>query len=205
MKQTIAIDIDDVLSRSAEGFIAFSNRRWGMRLSPEDYQEEWAVVWGVSLDEAVQRSIDFYASGIVGEYEPYESAMPVLRRLSKRFKLVAVTSRREILKPETDSWMAKHFPGIFQELYYAGIWDRQLTQANVQETLASTKATLCTQIGVEYLIDDQLKHCISAAKDGVKAILFGDYKWNRFEHRLLEGITPASSWTEVREYFNVQS
>lgn len=172
---------------------------------PEDYQEEWAVVWGVNLDEAVRRSIEFHASGIVGEYEPYESAMPILRCLTNRFKLVAVTSRREILRPETDAWMSRHFPGIFQDLHYAGIWDRQLTQTNVQEILAYTKAALCSDLGVEYLIDDQPKHCISAAKDGVKTILFGDYKWNRFEHRLPEGIVQASSWAEVGEYFNVQS
>src|SRR3989442_811615 len=100
--KTIAVDIDDVLSRSAEGFIAFSNERWGMQLKPDDYQEEWSVVWGVPLDEALKRSIEYHSSGAVSKYRPYEAALPILKRLAAQYDLVAVTSRRALLRAETD-------------------------------------------------------------------------------------------------------
>jgi uncharacterized HAD superfamily protein len=205
MKQhkTIAVDIDDVLARSAEGFIAFSNKQWGHALQPEDYQEEWAVVWGVPLEEALERSIVYHASGVVGNYQPHEAAMPVLKRLAKHYRLVAVTSRREILKPETDRWMERHFPGVFQELHYAGIWDRHLTGDNVQQALAHTKAEIVREIGADYLIDDQPKHCIGAAEAGAKVVLFGDYKWNRELRELPKNVVRAHHWDEVAEYFRV--
>lgn len=202
-RKTIAVDIDDVLSRSAEGFISFSNEQWGLKLSPEDYQEEWAVVWGVPLEEAVERSIVYHASGAVGKFQPHEAAMPVLQRLAKQYRLVAVTSRREILKPETDRWMERHFPGIFEALHYAGIWDRKLHQGNVQQTLNHTKAEVLKEIGADYLIDDQLKHCLGAAEAGIVAILFGDYKWNRTTNNLPGRVVRARDWDEVAEYFHV--
>ncbi len=203
MKQTIAVDIDDVLSRSAEGFIAFSNQQWGMKLRLEEYQEEWTVVWGVDLHEAMRRSVEFHSSGVVSGYEPYESAASTLKRLSKHFNLIAVTSRREILGPETNAWMTRHFPHIFQGLQYTGIWDRELTISSVPSALSRTKADLCLEFGAEYLIDDQPKHCIGAAKSGVKALLFGDYAWGRVKGDLPPRVTRARNWQEVGEYFNV--
>jgi uncharacterized HAD superfamily protein len=202
-RKTIAVDIDDVLSRTAEGFIAFSNKQWAMQLTPEDYSEEWAVVWGVPLEEAISRSAVYHSSGAVGAFLPHEAAMPVLKRLAKKYNLVCVTSRREILKPETDHWVMHHFPHIFSGLHYAGIWDKPLDGQNVQARLNATKAELCRELGAEYLIDDQLKHCIGAAEAGVQAILFGNYKWNREPAALPKGITRARHWDEVAEYFNV--
>lgn len=199
-RKTIAVDIDDVLARSAEGFIAFSNERWGMRLQPDDYQEEWAVVWGVPVEQALERSLEFHASGIVGTYQPHEAAMPVLKRLAQEFDLVVVTSRREIIKPETDAWIARHFPHIFQELHYAGIWDNV---SNISKALTGTKAEICRAIGADYLIDDQLKHCIGAANAGIKAVLFGEYRWTRHEQNLPKGVTRAAHWDEVAGYFHV--
>ena len=197
-RKTIAVDIDDVLSRSAEGFIAFSNERWGMSLKPEDYQEEWAVVWGVPLDEALERSIEFHASGTVGNYQPNEAALPVLKKLAKTYNLVAVTSRRRLLQPETDAWMGRHFPGIFQELHYAGIWD-ELPKDQVMRALKHTKAELCREIGADYLIDDQIKHCIGAAEAGVQALLFGASGGTKTP----TDVTPVADWSGVERYFHV--
>ena len=48
----IAIDIDDVLAENAIGFVAFSNERWGTRLSVDDYSEHWSEMWRVDSEEA---------------------------------------------------------------------------------------------------------------------------------------------------------
>lgn len=39
-KETIAIDVDDVLANSTEAFRIVVNERFGINLSPEDYQIE---------------------------------------------------------------------------------------------------------------------------------------------------------------------
>jgi 5'(3')-deoxyribonucleotidase len=197
-RKTIAVDIDDVLSKSAEGFIAFSNEQWGMSLKPEDYQEEWAIVWGVPLDEALRRSVEFHASGATGRYEPNEMAMPALKKLAQEFDLVAVTSRRVVLKPETDAWIDRHFPHLFKELHYAGIWD-DIAPDSIGHALKRTKAELCREIGADYLIDDQIKHCTGAAGAGVAALLFGANPGMKVP----AGVTPVQHWKEVEEYFHV--
>jgi 5'(3')-deoxyribonucleotidase len=202
-RKKIAIDIDDVLSRTAEGFIAFSNQRWGLSLKPEDYQEEWAVVWGVPVEDALKRSIEFHATGVVGSFEPNEAALPVLKRLAKQYELVTVTSRRSIIKPETDAWIERHFPGIFSELHYAGIWDKT-DHTDVHQRLKHTKAELLSEIGADFLIDDLLKHCRGAAKAGIPAILFAaPHKGGWDGSALPAGITYARHWEEVAEYFHV--
>lgn len=50
-------------------------------------------------------------------------------------------------------------------------------------------------------IDDQLKHCQAAASLGIKAVLLGDYPWNRTE-KLPSGVTRCKDWPAVLEYFN---
>jgi uncharacterized HAD superfamily protein len=111
-RKTIAIDIDDVLSAQAEGLLAFSNERWGHNLTLDDYTEEFAVLWSVSVPEAIERVKELMASGAHGRYRPHLHALPILASLAKRYKLVAATSRRRLLKPETDEWIERHFPGL---------------------------------------------------------------------------------------------
>jgi uncharacterized HAD superfamily protein len=196
--QTIAVDIDDVLSATVEGLVAFSNQRWNMQLKPEDYTEELAVFWGVSLDEALKRVEQMLVSGLVSRHRHFEDAVPVLNKLKARYELVAVTSRRSVLKPETDEWLERHFGGLFAAVHYAGIWDGPY---EVEAALKRTKAELCRELGADYLIDDQLKHCEGAAAAGLQALLFGHYHWNRKE-ALPAGIVRVRNWDEVGAYFD---
>src|SRR5687767_8043156 len=148
-QKTIAIDIDDVLARNAEGFAAYSNERWGTGMLPEHYTEEWAVAWKVPPEEALNRADELHTSGAIGRYAHFEDAVHTLKHLHSRFDLIVVTSRRSILKPETDRWLEKHFPGIFSGVRFAGIWD---TTHDVQHKLNQTKAELCRELGAHYLI-----------------------------------------------------
>lgn len=44
--KTIAVDLDDVLSASVPGFVAYSNKRWGTTLTLDDYDEDCAAIAG---------------------------------------------------------------------------------------------------------------------------------------------------------------
>lgn len=203
MKKTIAVDIDDVLSASAEAFIAFSNKQWGHTLSVDDYLEEWAVVWQVDLDEAARRSdlIHTYGDVIIASHRVFDNAYQVLKKLSLRFNLIIVTSRRKVMQPATEEWINQYFPNIFSAIHYAGIWD---SEKHISEMVKATKADLCLELGADYLIDDQPKHCIAAAEAGIQSILFGDYKWNRYDV-VPSRVTRIHSWAEVEEYFDAKS
>lgn len=202
MKKTIAVDIDDVLSASAEAFIAFSNKQWGHTLSVDDYLEEWAVVWQVDLDEAARRSdlIHTYGDTLIASHRVYDDAYSVLKRLRDRFNLIIVTSRRKVMQSATEKWIDQYFPDIFSAIHYAGIWD---SEKHISEMVKATKADLCLELGADYLIDDQPKHCIAAAHAGIPSILFGDFKWNRYDI-VSTGVTRIHSWKEVERYFNAQ-
>jgi len=196
----IAVDIDDVLAAHAEVMVNFSNTRWGHNLKPDDYDEDLASMWGVSVKEALRRVDELLASGVHAGLRHYKEAIPVLLGLQRRFELVAVTSRRISRKAVTDIWIERYFPGIFKEIVFAGIFDN-FEELDAQHRLRHTKAELLTSIGASYLIDDQPKHCIGAAKAGITALLFGDYAWNRKLAGLPQGVVRLHTWKDVERYF----
>ena len=200
-RQTIAIDIDDVLSASAAGFSAYSNRRWGTTTKPEDYTEAWADFWQVPVEVAVARADDFHKTDAIYYYDHFKEAPSVLRSLRKRFDLVIVTSRREVLKPLTDKWLEERFSGIFNEVHYVGIWD---TDDHTHHKLNQTKAEFCREIGALYLIDDQVKHCVAAHEAGITSLLFGDYAWSRND-TVPKGVVRVADWAAVERFFDAKS
>lgn len=198
-KKTIAIDIDDVLSANAAGFIAYSNLQWGTNLKEEDYDEHWAKLWGTDHAETQRRAVNFHLSGVVGQYEHDPTALPILEELAKEYRLVITTSRRKELVLETTQWLNKYFNGIFEEIHYAGMWDEFNESSHT-----ATKAELCREIGADYLIDDQPKHCIGAAEADIPALLFGEYTWNK-DVQLPDNVTRVKDWQAVKEYFDERS
>ncbi len=197
--RTIAVDIDDVLAISAQALVDYSNTRWGTRLTVEDYDEDWGKMWQVDLEEERRRSDEWHVSGGIVNKSPKEEGLSVLQHLSSKYRLVIATSRRKIIQEDTRLWIEKHYKGIFSEIHYSGIWDERLPNSH-----ALTKAQLCREIGADYLIDDQVKHCLGAAEAGVEALLFGDYKWNR-EVDLPRGVIRVKDWPAVKEYFDARS
>jgi 5'(3')-deoxyribonucleotidase len=200
-RQTIVIDIDDVLSASAAGFSAYSNTRWGTKTSPNEYTEAWAEFWDVPLNQAIIMAEEFHASDAIYYYEHFEEAKPVLASLKDRYNLIVLTSRRASLKAYTDKWLEEHFPDTFDAVHYAGIWDEA---GHPEHKLKQTKAELCRELGADYLIDDQPKHCSAAQAVGVQALLFGNYAWNRHEE-LTDGTIRVASWKEVKRFFDAKS
>lgn len=195
--QIIAVDIDDVLAAHADAFVAYSNQRWGTRLTVDDYDEHWAKVWHVDMDELASRADAYHSSGMIGTYRNIPQAETVLRKLKERFRLYVVTSRRRQVQRETLDWIDRYYAGLFDDVVFAGFFDGALHM----DLLLRTKAGICRQIGAGYLIDDQLKHCTAAAADGMNALLFGDYAWNKAAV-LPDRMTRCENWEQVDAYFN---
>lgn len=196
-RATIAIDIDDVLADNAAGFVAFSNRKWGTSLRPEDYDEHWAKVWQVDHEEVERRAAAFHQSGVFREYERTDAAVPVLKRLSQDYNLIIVTSRRLEVRDDTVGWIHRHYPGVFTDeaIHFAGIWD-----VIDEHSIHRTKADVVEQLGADYLIDDQTKHCVAVAEKGRETLLFGDYSWNQM-HPLPDRVARVNDWAAVERYF----
>ena len=206
MAKVIAIDVDDVLAASAEAWVKYSNQRWGTNLTVDDYHEDWAKMWSVDRLTESQRAQEIYAARVTRDFPHYPDARVVLEKLSRNYKLVIVTSRVQIalMKQDTLDWLEKYFKGLFEEVHYSGIYDAIAERPLKAEGMhKATKAQLCREIGADYLIDDQPKHCLAVAEAGIETILFGDYPWNRLK-RLPEGVTRCESWLAVSEYFDAR-
>lgn len=198
-KPTIAVDIDDVLAAYAEDWIAFSNQAWGTNLTVDDYHEHWAEVWGVDHENWKKRVAYYFDHADVSDLGHNEDAKTVLDGLSDRYEIVIVTSRRSEFKEDSLDWLNRHYGGIFQEIHFAGLWE----ELN-NDTHLYTKADLVKQIGADYLIDDQLKHCIASAEVGIPALLFGNYAWNQTDQKLPDGVTRVQDWHAVQEFFDAR-
>lgn len=195
--KTIAVDVDDVLAASAEGWVRHSNQRWGTHLTVDDYQENWGAMWQVEYEEFLRRRDQLFDERVIQTFEPYIEAKAVLVELSKRYKLVITTSRNSVLREDTLDWLNEHFGNVFQEIHLAGIYDTGDPEAHKR-----TKGELLQSIGADFLIDDQPKHCLAAAESGISAVLFGDYPWNRDIGELPDRVTRCHDWAAVLEYFH---
>lgn len=191
-QRTIAVDIDDVLAVQIPEFIKFSNQHYGTQLLEEEYVDNWPSVWGLPLEETLVRARKFHESRL-SNFEKFEDALPVLKRLSEKYKLVIVTARQAYNMDATHEWINKHFQDVFQETHFVPIWVPNNTVS---------KADICQQIGADYLIDDQPKHCNVAAETGIQALLFGDYKWAR-HHKTHPDVVLVKDWQAVGGYFDV--
>ena len=201
-KKTIAVDVDDVLAANAAGFVKFSNERWGTNLRPDDYHEHWAEMWGVDHKEMLRRRGEIIKAKLFMSYDFHDDAKAALTRLSKTYKLVILTSRTTDVSEDTVEWIKGYFGDLFSEMHFAGIWEKlNRSEAKVEDVIKITKGEIAQQIGADYLIDDQPKHCLAAAEAGIKSILFGAYKWNR-DTKLVPNMVRVKNWQEVLEYFD---
>lgn len=198
-KPIIAVDIDDVLTESSLAVIEFSNQKWGTNLTVEDYSEHWGAMWKVDSKEWHSRAAQVHEAIHRGKTEPIGEAKRVLEKLAKSYRLVITTSRQRLIMQDTKEWLEKHFTGIFGEVHFAGIWDDPKIDGAQKVNL--TKATLLKEIGADYLIDDQPKHCFAAAELGVECLLFGEYPWSH-GLELPTGVDRVKNWKEVEAYFD---
>jgi 5'(3')-deoxyribonucleotidase len=195
-KPTIAIDVDEVLADYAAEFVIISNKLWGTEFSVEDYHEDWLGLWGVDMDEAVARGRVMLEDRMHERLRHNDEAVDVLNRLAENYNLIVLTARNMAAKDLTLEWLGRHYPMIAPEnVNFAGIWDNPKPDAAKQ-----TKGSIAKRLGVQYLIDDQLKHCLAASEHDIKALLFGDYRWNQADS-LPGNVTRVSNWAAVEEYF----
>jgi len=198
-KPIIAVDIDDVLAAEAAFIIQFSNERWGHSHTIEDYREDWGF-WGIPVSdpEFENRADQLHEPGILEKYQVISDSQVVLEKLADKFTLIVVTSRRSRSKAETEKWLQTYFPGIFSKIVLTGFWDN----LDDPERHLRTKGDILKDHRVDYVIDDQPKHCVSAAEHGIGALLFGDYAQSR-RVDLPDGVTRCKDWQAVAEYFGV--
>lgn len=195
-KETIAVDLDDVLADHAAAFIEFSNEHYGTALTKDDYTEQWNEIWGIDdWDEILRRANEFHTPEATTSYVILQDARSSLESLAEAYSLAIVTARPKALIKTTHDWLERHLSGVFSEVHFVPIWepDNEVT-----------KADICRQIGAQYLIDDVVRHCNLAAQGGVNALLFGGFQWHQGEE-IDKNVVQVRDWRQVLEYFDGRS
>ena len=201
LRQTIAIDIDDVLADTTDALRLWSNELSGSNLTEEHFKEEgeyWGYyerVWDQHNISDVLRYADFHSALIRDEI-----AIPLLpgaefaiNELRKRFDIILITSRSGDLEGVTRSWLKDNFGNHGIKLYFAKN-NRYSTESEKK-----SKGQLCKELGASLLIDDSVQHCESALAEDIDVILFGEYGWQK---PIPEDLRVCKDWPAVLEYLN---
>lgn len=194
----IALDIDDVTADFTEAMRVWVNETTGANLQPHHYAVEyefWEHYGRVWADHGIAELVDY--DKFHEKMSLDQSAVPVIQgakeaiaRLKQRYDLVFITSRAPVLLDETRRWLDEHIDPTIP-IYLAN-------NPKVQSTPQS-KGELCTELGVQLLIDDNYTNCLDAIDYGVEAIVFGSYGWNT---QAPDSLNRCNNWDEVLEYID---
>jgi uncharacterized HAD superfamily protein len=192
-RKIIAVDVDEVLFPLAPTFLEYHNDKWGtsIRLNQmlsyyiEDITGETAEVMLEKIKAYIET--EHYAEG-----KPIEGAIAAIKKLRQTYKLAVVTSRDHFFRGHTEDFLNDHFKGLFDELHYTH-------QADSPDVVVP-KHQICKDISAVALIDDHPNNVLDCAKNGVPAILFGNYPWNQLDP-LPERVVRVDNWQGVVEYF----
>ena len=173
MRQSIAIDMDEVLADTLKKVIFQFNESAGMSLTKEDlYERKLRTEYPEHVDKLDKLLLD---RGFFRDLEVFPDAIRVVEQLTHHYDVYIATAAMDV-PTSFDAkyeWLLEHFPFLDpQHFIFCG-----------------NKGV----VGTDYLIDDNPKQL--AAFKG-KGIMF-----NAAHNIHEEGFDRVHSWKEVEEYF----
>lgn len=200
-KETLAIDVDEVLAATTDELRLYVNEHANLNLSPEDYRvpasywNYYEHVWGSAglMDYDWIHKFHVEMGRDQSNIQPVAGAVEGVAQLKDAYNLVAVTSREPFMETETRRWMHEKFGDAFSEVVLLG-------HANAAD---QTKGQVCESLNASLLIDDNYDHCRSAEDHGSEAVLFGDYGWHH-EHSAKD-IVRCADWPAVLRFLDERS
>nr|MBP9728145.1 hypothetical protein [Candidatus Moranbacteria bacterium] len=133
--------------------------------------------------------LTFYQTTEHAQCIPIPDAIESMDALSQNCQLVIVTSKPANLETMTHAWVEKHFPEIFQGIYFTSSF---VTPEHQQ----IKKSELCRELGIEIFIDDSIANVLDVATVCERVFLF-DRPWNQENVALPTNVTRAYSWKEI--------
>lgn len=194
----IAIDCDDVLVPTARHIIEDYNERFGTSVTFEHFYDTTDLTldtWGVKTrEEAIERVAEFLHSDKHSRIAPDADTIRAVKALADRHELHLVSGRVDALKPVTEQMLQVYFPGCFQTIEHTNF-----IAPKSSKLARRSKGDICKIIGADILIDDHPHHVKSVLEANVdKAILFGEYAWNR-SAAMSSGMVRCKDWPSALE------
>jgi hypothetical protein len=209
----IAIDFDDTLSYTNLTICKWHNEKYGTNISIDDFHSYYYWKnpgWGTPA-EAAAKVREFLLSPIANEIPPIEGAQRGTKRLKEAgYKLVVITARTHDVANESLEWLEKHFPGIFDTIYFTSALREDAEQLATEisgppahkhtnshptdprgeyipaYSVPRKKSDMCLHVGAIALIDDAIENAFDVYENArtVKCLVYGQWKWNVTLHRM---------------------
>ncbi|CAN5403684.1 hypothetical protein BH10PAT3_BH10PAT3_7770 [soil metagenome] len=193
-RETIAVDVDEVLFPMAPTFLTYHNDTHGTSFTTDEMTSYYVEELTGETEAQMLAKIDAYL-----ETEHYTAGLPVegsvesIKKLRERYRLVLITARQSSYRGSTEAFIGKHFEGLFDDLRY--------THNLEAPEIYIPKSGICKELGASALIDDSLSNVKDCAAQGIRSVLFGSYTWNQTTE-LPEGVTRCADWPAVLEHFS---
>ena len=190
----IAFDCDDVLVPTAQLHLDAYNAKYHTQVQPDDFYSD-SLLGAESEEIAAQRVDELLQSGATWNAAPDLETMRYVRKLAEAgHELHVVTGRQDFQQAETAYQLDTYYPGIFTSIEHTNMY-----ASGKNAHLKRSKAEVCKSIGADILVDDHAGHVLDVLNHGLeKAILYGDYPYNR-DVKLVDGMIRVVSMAQVYE------
>src|SRR6056300_298393 len=165
----IAIDLDEVLVP----FLRPLAQYHGRRLPHSKHSYVFREIFECSHEQAQELIYDYYKSPEFLFVKPITGSQRAMARFRPQVnKMYVVTGRQEAAREQTESWIERHFPGIFDDVI--------LTNSYTEHEIS--KVDICRALSIGCVIDDSLDTCRECWDNRMLAVNFvgdGDhvYPW----------------------------
>lgn len=191
-KPKIGVDIDDTLLDFVGAFVRYHNERYKTRLKKVDFTSySFDTAIGGTMNEAVEKVYELCMTNFFRERPPFSNAVKTINSLKQTYELFIVTSRPDYLLNQTIEWINRHFSNSFSNIFFSS------NHYTGRENSGKSKAEICLDKKISFMIDDSLEYCNQCSEKGVEALLFGNLPWNQ-DGKFGDKIR-VNNWLEVGE------
>ena len=215
-EKVIAVDFDDTISYTNLAICKWHNDKYGTNLSMDDFHSYyyWKNPGFGTPKEAMKKIEEFLLSGHVNHLAPIEGAQRGTRLLKEAgYRLVVITARMHQIADDSVQWLEKHFPGIFDTIYFTSAFQQApnesqhlITELNGPPAHKHTinhptnpggqhipaisiprkKSDVCLHVNAVALIDDAIENAFDVHRNApvVECLLYGQWKWSLTYHRI---------------------
>ena len=193
MKPILALDMDDLLFPFITEFSRTINETHGTSFQLEDYvMFDYWEVWGCTREEAFDRvaRVQLQFLNVVENHAPIDGSQAGVAELAEHFRLFVVTSRPDEYREHTHIWLKHHFPDVIEDVVLCNSYALDGREVH-------PKVDVVESLDAVGLVDDSLAHIRDVANTGRRALLFGDYAWNKTRDSMPASVQYASQWPEA--------
>jgi len=178
----IWIDLDEILAELVESLLEQNNYYiWWRKLHFEDITDYYIYnIEGVKL--SIDEAIGIFRKTLIKdidklEIKPVKWVYNKLKEWKEKwYKLKVITARPgDLFEKYTLDWLNKHYPNIFDEVYFANSNKKIISDDGVDNT---KKSIICQNLWVDVMIEDNPEYAKDVADCWIKTYLIKK-PWNK--------------------------